>query len=106
MNIHSRQWRKLRLTILKRDYYTCAYCGGEANAVDHIVPRAKGGTDEPTNLVAACTPCNTRKRDSFFLKPQATHPIPNLHFSPGIPASAVTKLIDPDSSFERPDQLG
>lgn len=30
--------------------------------IDHIVPRARGGTDDSANLVAACWDCNFRKR--------------------------------------------
>jgi hypothetical protein len=32
--------------------------------VDHVVPVALGGTDEPGNLVAACADCNTGKSSS------------------------------------------
>jgi ATP adenylyltransferase len=31
--------------------------------VDHILPRARGGTDEPDNLQALCFSCNAAKRD-------------------------------------------
>lgn len=31
--------------------------------IEHKMPRALGGDDEPTNLVAACVPCNMAKRD-------------------------------------------
>ena len=37
----------------------------EANTVDHIVPVAKGGTDDPENLVAACRKCNFSKQDKM-----------------------------------------
>ncbi len=29
--------------------------------IDHVLPRSRGGTDDPENLVTACRPCNTRK---------------------------------------------
>ena len=57
----SRGWDRLRLVILQRDRYVCHYCGEEAGTVDHVVPRAEGGTDEPWNLVAACTTCNSAR---------------------------------------------
>ena len=41
----------------------CRYCGDPATAVDHIIPRAQGGTDSVRNLMAACASCNTRKGD-------------------------------------------
>lgn len=58
-------WQQTRLKILKRDNYICAYCGGEANSVDHIHPVEHGGTDDENNLVAACTPCNSQKKDKI-----------------------------------------
>lgn len=30
---------------------------------DHIVPKARGGTDSPDNVQVLCRPCNSRKRD-------------------------------------------
>ncbi len=49
--------------ILRRDGYTCQYCGrrGERLTVDHIVPRSRGGETTWTNVVAACLRCNLRK---------------------------------------------
>jgi 5-methylcytosine-specific restriction protein A len=32
-----------------------------ANQVDHIVPKAKGGTDHEGNLEALCRPCHETK---------------------------------------------
>jgi 5-methylcytosine-specific restriction endonuclease McrA len=49
--------------ILRRDEYTCQYCGQHASylTVDHIIPRRLGGRHSWDNLVAACPPCNHRK---------------------------------------------
>src|SRR5438270_988269 len=58
------------LKILERDDYCCQYCGLDGRAsfenaltmrVDFVVPRARKGKKEPSNLVACCTPCNTIK---------------------------------------------
>ena len=57
------QWKKIRLKVLNRDAYTCAYCGDTANEVDHIWPKSKGGEDTLDNLVAACRRCNILKKD-------------------------------------------
>lgn len=59
---------KVRPAILARDGYRCRIrgqgCTGEATEVDHIVPPAKGGAVyDPTNLRAACKPCNSSKSD-------------------------------------------
>lgn len=40
---------------------TCVYCGDAAQTLDHIVPRSKGGSDHPDNLVPACQRCNGAK---------------------------------------------
>lgn len=56
-----------RLGVLRRDDYTCGYCGERGNANDmthdHIVPRSRGGLDEWMNAITACRPCNARKAD-------------------------------------------
>jgi hypothetical protein len=60
--------RRLRYEVLRRDSYTCRYCGAKAPdveiTVDHVIPVALGGTDEPSNLVAACGACNGGKTSS------------------------------------------
>jgi 5-methylcytosine-specific restriction endonuclease McrA len=59
---------KLRFRILVRDRFRCVYCGRKPPevklAVDHVVPRAKGGKTEPGNLVSSCDPCNSGKSDT------------------------------------------
>ena len=59
-------WDKLRKEILKRDAGMCQPCQRrghvtEANIVDHIVNKASGGTDHPTNLEAICAACHRAK---------------------------------------------
>lgn len=43
--------------------YRCAYCGQSDVPLekDHRIPVSKGGSDDPSNLVPACKPCNVRK---------------------------------------------
>lgn len=57
--------KRTRFEVLRRDNHTCRYCGGTAPnvilTVDHVTPVALGGTDEPSNLVAACRDCNYGK---------------------------------------------
>lgn len=57
--------KRLRYEILRRDNHTCRYCGASAPdvalTVDHVVPQALGGSNEPSNLVAACRDCNSGK---------------------------------------------
>lgn len=57
--------KRLRFEILRRDNYTCHYCGASAPDVklhvDHVIPVSTGGQDAPENLVTACKDCNTGK---------------------------------------------
>ena len=57
--------RRLRFEILRRDNHACRYCGACAPdvplTVDHVVPVALGGGDDPSNLVTACKDCNAGK---------------------------------------------
>lgn len=56
---------RLVATLAERDGgRVCFYCGADEPRlqVDHVVPRAFGGSDWICNLVLACQPCNVRKR--------------------------------------------
>lgn len=60
--------KRTRYEVLRRCNFACYYCGFPAPIVrlevDHVVPRALGGTDHGSNLIAACSACNSGKRDS------------------------------------------
>ena len=55
--------RLTRREILRRDNYTCQYCGQRVPylTIDHVTPRRLGGKHTWENLVAACPACNHRK---------------------------------------------
>jgi 5-methylcytosine-specific restriction endonuclease McrA len=68
--------RHVRASVFARDFYTCVYCGrkeGEyappemardaALCVDHVVPVTRGGADDVSNFVTACSVCNMFKSD-------------------------------------------
>jgi|BioPla2DNA2_1021312.scaffolds.fasta_scaffold73225_2 5-methylcytosine-specific restriction endonuclease McrA len=60
----------LRYDILKRDNFTCRYCGATANDgaklhVDHIKPISKGGKTVASNLQTLCAVCNLGKSDKY-----------------------------------------
>ncbi len=55
-----------RRGVLRRDAFTCAYCGKSANTIDHVIPRSRGGKNTWENLVAACLLCNSRKADKML----------------------------------------
>jgi len=52
-----------RRAILRRDKYTCQYCGETTMrpTLDHVLPRRLGGGSSWTNLVTACRDCNGLK---------------------------------------------
>lgn len=56
-----------RRNVFKRDRFTCQYCGsqpgGEELTIDHVIPRAQGGTSTWENCVLACIECNSQKAD-------------------------------------------
>jgi 5-methylcytosine-specific restriction endonuclease McrA len=52
-----------RRAVFARDDHRCQYCGGHADSIDHVTPRSRGGQHVWENVVAACRPCNVRKRD-------------------------------------------
>ena len=53
--------QKLRSFIFSRSNGKCVYCGAKATDIDHVIPRANGGTDSTYNLVASCRACNQMK---------------------------------------------
>ena len=60
------KWRKTRDRIMRRDSYLCQACLRrgiitEAKEVDHILNKARGGTDADSNLEAICVPCHRKK---------------------------------------------
>lgn len=69
-----------------RDDYVCQYCGGDfqhdhnALTMDHVIPRAKGGKSNWSNMVAACMPCNLKKAHYDKMKPKHA-PVKPSYFS-------------------------
>ena len=55
--------------LFARDEYQCQYCRRSATDLkpresltrDHLIPISRGGANEWTNVVTACSSCNTRK---------------------------------------------
>lgn len=65
--------RAMPLTDQAREYIAilqndpCSYCGTAGGTIDHIIPVAKGGTNDWDNLTAACLSCNSKKHDRHLL---------------------------------------
>jgi 5-methylcytosine-specific restriction endonuclease McrA len=90
------KWKDQRLRVLKRDGYICAYCGQEANQVDHVISRKDGGSHDLDNLVACCAPCNSKKgalNEGVFLGKRSTPPVFSAFLSP------TQSVLHEDSPF-------
>ena len=82
----SRKYKAQRLLVLARDGYTCAYCGQDADTVDHVVSIKAGGDPiSLENMLACCKRCNSAKgsrSQGVFLARTATPPAFPSHTSP------------------------
>ncbi len=54
---------EVREYLLEKFQRTCAYCGATNTPfeIEHLIPKARGGTDRVSNLALACHACNTAK---------------------------------------------
>ncbi|MCU1423995.1 MAG: endonuclease [Microbacteriaceae bacterium] len=61
--------RRIALTrqaALDRYGHVCGYCGKHGDTLDHVVPRARGGTHTWDNVLIACFRCNNKKSDKLL----------------------------------------
>jgi len=58
---------EVRRYVYERDKYQCQSCGKNGREtqlnVDHIIPLAKGGSNDISNLQTLCEGCNQQKKD-------------------------------------------
>jgi len=57
------QGYEVREYLLEKFGRKCVYCGAEniPLQIEHIVPKARGGSNRVSNLTLACEPCNRKK---------------------------------------------
>lgn len=95
--------------LFARDEYRCQFCGRRADGLrsreyltrDHLVPLSRGGTNEWTNVITACSTCNTRKGNRLVgecgMRPlKVAHEPHFVHL-----AWAVRRLTPPQSKYIR-----
>jgi 5-methylcytosine-specific restriction endonuclease McrA len=67
----TRAYRKAREEVLaqERVFYLCGQPArpGDPLVADHVIARARGGSDERANLRAAHASCNARKSDHLLI---------------------------------------
>ncbi len=76
-----------RRSVFARDGHRCQYCGGQAENIDHVTPRSRGGAHIWENVVAACRRCNALKEDRLLEETGFT-----LRRTPHAPRSRVWLL--------------
>lgn len=80
-----------RKVLIKRDKSCCQYCGKKLSAsqitIDHVKPKAQGGTTSFVNCVVSCLLCNNKKADrtpeqaNMKLLKKPTHPSFSAHYN-------------------------
>ena len=70
------RWLRERVGVQAR--FRCGYCltsepiVGTPMEIDHLIPRALGGSDDEENLWLACSLCNTHKSDRITAEDSLT----------------------------------
>ncbi len=55
--------KSVRDYVFQRDNYQCQSCGKKQHLnIDHIIPLAKGGSNDMSNLQTLCQTCNQQKK--------------------------------------------
>ncbi len=58
----SSDWSAIRAVVLERDKFKCVDCekdlARDGGHVHHLMPRALGGSHEPSNLISLCQICH------------------------------------------------
>jgi hypothetical protein len=69
-----KQYRRYKKMLVERDGLRCHYCDYlmtyQEAQVDHILAKARGGSDAPINLVLACSRCNNIKSTLCYECPE------------------------------------
>jgi 5-methylcytosine-specific restriction endonuclease McrA len=89
--------------VIMRDKETCQYCGVATTraqlTIDHVVPRAHGGTTEWHNVVAACRSCNHRKGGRT--PTEASMPLLSVPRQPTYIAFALLNELERDAVWRK-----
>jgi 5-methylcytosine-specific restriction endonuclease McrA len=91
-----------RRAVFARDSGQCQYCGKQAESIDHVIPRSRGGEHTWENVVACCRRCNTYKSDRLLtdcsLRLRSTPATPTqfvwLNVAAGTVPAAWTPYLD------------
>lgn len=74
---------EIQILVRQRANRLCEYCHTSERwqyvqfTIDHVIPLAQGGSDDPDNLALACFHCNRRKADKLTaLEPDSGEEVP------------------------------
>jgi len=95
-------YAKHREAVMKKYQGKCHLCGEDyADAIDHVVPQARGGSDHPDNLRPAHTTCNSKKRDRHWPDWANREPTMWVRGKMPAPAERVKKTRDHVQGLEK-----
>jgi len=71
-------WHARRRQVYERDEWTCQNCGRQGGPfgnvelhAHHVVPKSRGGSHRPTNLVTLCADCHDAVHHKYAVAPTA-----------------------------------
>ncbi len=70
-----------KLRIFRRDNFRCKCGSTKELTIDHVIPLSKGGTDDDSNLVTMCFPCNLKKGNTVKTPTLLKKLFPSLFFA-------------------------
>ena len=77
-----KNYRRYKKLLVERDGLRCHYCdylmAYEDAQVDHVLAKARGGSDAPDNLVLACSRCNHLKSTLCYSCPEFRNKLSTL----------------------------
>lgn len=65
LNYQPLAYRRIYRQVQRRDGYVCAWCGGPASTLDHVIPICWGGETSLDNCVIACRACNHSRNNAL-----------------------------------------
>ncbi|MDA8196700.1 MAG: HNH endonuclease [Actinomycetota bacterium] len=100
---HPRKYDIRKKRLLQLQNTTCLYCGDpitwETTELDHIVPRADGGSNRVSNLAAVCRRCNSSKGRMTFFAFATSGKVPSVSLEEAI--ARVRRWLKPEARFDK-----
>lgn len=95
---------RLRFQILRRDGYTCQYCGKTGKdselEIDHVIPVSRGGTNDEGNLQVACRDCNRGKMADEIISDNE-----NIHVVEKVVYRDVEKIVYKETNEQHVNKI-